>query len=164
VPPYHLVQLNIARFKLPLDDPAMAGFVAALDPLNAIADAAPGFVRRLQTEEGNATSIHAFEDDLLLINMSVWESVDALAVYVYGPDHVAVMRRRREWAQRMEDAYLVLWWVPEGWIPTIDEAKERLEHLREHGPTPRAFTFKKRFSPDEAAVASPEDERWFCPA
>jgi len=159
---YHLAQLNIARFKLPLDDPAMAGFVAALDPLNAIADAAPGFVWRLQTEEGNATSIHAFEDDLMLINMSVWESVDALAAYVYGPDHVAVMRRRREWAHHMKEAYLVLWWVPAGWIPTIDEAKERLEHLRELGATPQAFTFKKRFSPDEAAVASPED--WLCPA
>jgi Domain of unknown function (DUF3291) len=159
---HHLAQLNIARFRLPLDDPAMAGFVAALDPLNAIADAAPGFVWRLQTEEGNATSIHAFEDDLMLINMSVWESVDALAGYVYGPDHVAVMRRRREWAQRMEQAYLVLWWVPAGWIPTIEEAKERLEHLRRDGPTPHAFTFKKRFSPDEAVVASPED--WLCPA
>jgi hypothetical protein len=161
---HHVAQLNIARFKLPLDDPAMAGFVEALDPLNAIADGAPGFVWRLQTEEGNATSIHAFEDDLMLINMSVWESVDALAAYVYGPDHVAVMRRRREWAERMVDAYLVLWWVPAGWIPTIEDAKERLEHLREHGPTPQAFTFKKRFTPDEAAVASPEDERWFCPA
>jgi hypothetical protein len=159
---HHLAQLNIARFRLPLDDPAMAGFVAALDPLNAVADAAPGFVWRLQTEEGNATSIHAFEDDLMLINMSVWESADALAGYVYGPDHVAVMRRRREWAQRMEEAYLVLWWVPAGWIPTIEEAKDRLEHLRRHGPTPQAFTFKKRFSPDEAVVASPED--WLCPA
>ena len=161
---HHVAQLNVARFKLPLDDPAMAGFVAALDPLNAIADAAPGFVWRLQTEEGNATSIHAFDDDLLLINMSVWESVDALATYVYGPDHVAVMRRRREWAERMEEAYLVLWWIPAGATPGIDEAKERLEHLRAHGPTPLAFTFKRRFSPDEALVASPEDERWFCPA
>jgi Domain of unknown function (DUF3291) len=140
----------------------MAGFLAALDPLNAIADVAPGFVWRLQTEEGNATSIHAFGDDLMLINMSVWESVDALAGYVYGPDHVAVMRRRREWAQRMEEAYLVLWWIPAGSIPTIEEAKERLERLRVHGPTAHAFTFKKRFSPDEAVVASPED--WLCRA
>jgi hypothetical protein len=161
---HHVAQLNVARFKLPLTDPAMAGFVAALDPLNAIADGAPGFVWRLQTEEGNATSIHAFDDDLLLINMSVWESVDALATYVYGPDHVAVMRRRREWAQRMEEAHLVLWWVPAGAIPTIEEAKERLDQLRANGPTPLAFTFKRHFSPGEALVASPEDERWFCPA
>jgi hypothetical protein len=161
---HQLAQLNIARFKLPLDDPAMAGFVEALDPLNAIADAAPGFVWRLQTEEGNATSIHAFEDDLMLVNMSVWESIEALAGYVYGRDHVAVMRRRREWAERMAEAYVVLWWIPAGSIPAIDEAKERLEHLRENGPTPYAFTFKTRYAPSEAAVASPEAERWFCPA
>jgi hypothetical protein len=161
---HHLAQLNIARFKLPLDDPAMAGFVEALDPLNAIADAAPGFVWRLQTEEGNATSIHAFVDDLTLVNMSVWESIEALAGYVYGRDHVAVMRRRREWAERMGEAYLVLWWIPAGSIPTIEEAKERLEHLRANGPTPRAFTFKRRYASGEAAVASPEDELWFCPA
>jgi hypothetical protein len=161
---HHLAQLNIARFKLPLDDPAMAGFVAALDPLNAVADGAPGFVWRLQTEEGNATSIRAFDDDLMLVNMSVWESVEALAGYVYGSDHVAVMRRRRDWAHRMTEVYLVLWWIPAGSIPTVDEAKERLEHLRVHGATPIAFTFKKRFAPGEAAVASPDDERWFCPA
>jgi hypothetical protein len=160
----HLAQVNIAVPLEPIESPLLADFMAALDPINGIADRSPGFVWRLQTEEGNATSIHAFDDDLLLINMSVWESVDALAAYVYGPDHVAVMRRRREWAERMEEAYLVLWWIPAGAIPTIDEAKERLEHLRDHGPTPLAFTFKKRFAPDEAMVASPEDERWFCPA
>ena len=162
--PSHLAQLNIARFKMPLDEPAMAGFVAELDPINALADGAPGFVWRLQTEEGNATSIRAFDDDLLLVNMSLWESVEALADFVYRSDHIRVMRRRREWATHMREAYMVLWWVEAGDIPTVDEAKERLEHLREHGPTPAAFTFKKRYSPGEAAVASPEDERWFCPA
>jgi Domain of unknown function (DUF3291) len=161
---YHVAQLNIARFKAPMDDPSMAGFVRELDPLNALADGTPGFVWRLQTEEGNATSIHAFEDDLMLVNMSVWESVEALAGFVYRSDHVRVMRRRREWAERMVQPYTVLWWVPAGVIPTLDEAKQRLDHLRAHGPTPQAFTFKKRFTPGEAAVASPEDERWFCPA
>jgi uncharacterized protein DUF3291 len=162
---HHLAQLNVARFKMPLEEPEMADFVAALDPLNAIADAAPGFVWRLQTEEGNATSIHAFEDDLMLVNMSVWESVEALGDYVYGQDHVAVMRRRREWAERLAEAHLCLWWIPAGSIPTVDEAKERLEHLRDHGPTPYSFTFKQRFSvgdPGEAEVASPDD--WLCPA
>lgn len=167
----------------------MAGFVEQLDPINALADAAPGFVWRLQTEEGNATSIHAFEDDLMLVNMSVWESVEALADFVYRSGHIAVMRRRREWAERMPEAYVVLWWIAAGEVPTVEEAKDRLEHLREHGPTPAAFTFKQRypppkpgqpgetrvalggcpseparFSPDEAAVASPEDERNFCTA
>ena len=159
----HLAQLNIARFKLPLEDPRMAGFVEALDPINALADEAPGFVWRLQTEAGNATDIHVFEDDRMLVNMSAWESVEALADFVYRSDHVAVMRRRREWAEHMKEAYLVLWWVPEGELPTVEEAIGRLDHLREHGPTPYAFTFKQRFSAAEAPASEPRDERWYCP-
>jgi hypothetical protein len=149
---HHLAQLNIARFKAPMDDPGMAGFVEQLDPVNALADSWPGFVWRLQTEEGNATAIHAFDDDLLLVNMSVWESVEALGEFVYRSGHVEVMRRRRDWATRMAEAYMCLWWIPAGEIPTIEEAKERLNHLREHGPTARAFTFKRRFAPEEDAA------------
>jgi hypothetical protein len=159
---FHLAQLNVARFKFPMDDPRMAGFADALDPINAIADGTPGFVWRLQTEEGNATSIHAFEDDLMLVNMSVWESVEALADFVYRSGHIDVMRRRREWATRMVEAHMCLWWLSAGEIPTVEEAIERLDHLREHGPTPQAFTFKRRFSPGEAELASPDD--WLCPA
>jgi hypothetical protein len=161
---HHLAQLNVARFRAPPGDPVLADFMAALDPINAIADGAPGFVWRLQTEEGNATAIHAFDDDLMLVNMSVWESVEVLADYVYGSPHLAVMRRRREWTTRLPEQHLCLWWIERGHIPAVEEAKERLDHLRANGPTPRAFTFKKRFSPDEATMASPEDERWFCPA
>jgi hypothetical protein len=159
---HHLAQLNVARFKAPMDDPVMAAFVAELDPVNAIADGTPGFVWRLQTEEGNATGIHAFDDDLMLVNMSVWESVEVLADFVYRSGHIDVMRRRREWATRMAEAHMCLWWIPAGTIPTLGEAIDRLDQLREHGPTPRAFTFKKRFSSGEAALASPED--WLCPA
>ena len=159
---HHLAQLNVARFKASMDDPVMAGFVEALDPVNEIADAAPGFVWRLQTEEGNATSIHIFEDDLMLVNMSVWESVEALADFVYRSGHIDIMRRRREWATRMVEAHMCLWWIPSGTTPTLEEAVDRLDHLRDEGPTPRAFTFKKRFSPGEAELASPED--WLCPA
>jgi hypothetical protein len=161
---HHLAQLNVARFKAPPGDPVLADFMAALDPINVIADAAPGFVWRLQTDEGNATSIHAFEDDLMLVNMSVWESVEALADYVYSERHLAVMRRRREWTVRLPEQHICLWWIPAGAIPTVEEAVERLDQLRAHGPTPHAFTFKKRFSPGEAAGASPGDDRWFCPA
>jgi hypothetical protein len=160
----HLAQLNVARFRAPLDDPAMAGFVAALEPINALADGWPGFVWRLQTEEGDATAIRAFDDDLMLVNMSVWESVEALAEFVYRSGHLDVMRRRREWATRLAEAHLVLWWVPEGELPTVEEARERLEYLREHGPTPHAFTFKRRFSPADTPAGEPRDERWFCPA
>lgn len=146
---FHLAQLNIGRMVAPIDAPEVADFVAALDPINAIADDAPGFVWRLQTEEGNATAIHVFEgDDLLLINMSVWESIDALSEFVYRSDHVDVMRRRREWFEKMDELFFVLWWIPAGTLPEPDEAKARLEHLRTHGPTPHAFTFRQSFAPD----------------
>ena len=138
----HLAQLNIARLRAPLDSPELADFVAALDPVNALADAAPGFVWRLQTDDGDATSIRAFDDDMLIVNMSVWESLDALRAYVYGSEHRAVMARRRQWFERMAEAYVVLWWVPAGHVPTVEEAKERLEALRREGPTADAFTFK----------------------
>lgn len=100
----------------------------------------------------------------MLVNMSVWESVEALADFVYRSGHLDVMRRRREWATLMLEAHMCLWWIPAGAIPTLDEAVDRLDHLREHGPTPRAFTFKQRFAPSEAPAGAPDDERWFCPA
>jgi hypothetical protein len=161
---HHLAQLNIARFNAPMDHESMAGFVEQLDPVNALADGWPGFVWRLQTDEGNATGIHAFADDLMLVNMSVWESVEALGEFVYRSGHIEVMRRRREWATRMAEAHMCLWWIPAGAIPTVEEAKERLYHLREHGPTPTAFTFKRRFEPDAATDSAQDDDRWLCPA
>ena len=142
---FHLAQVNVARPKAPVDSPLLADFAALLDPVNAIADAAAGFVWRLQDESGNATSIRIF-DDSIMVNMSVWESIEALWAFVYESDHLGVMRRRREWFERM-DVFMCLWWVPAGHLPTVPEAEERLTHLREHGPTPRAFTFKQRFAP-----------------
>src|SRR5215471_5957014 len=164
---YHLAELNIARFRAPMDAPELADFVAALQPVNALADAADGFVWRLQTEEGDATAIHAFEDPLMLVNMSVWESLEQLRAFAYtNRAHVSIMRRRREFAEAMAEAYLVLWWVPAGHLPSVDEAKERLEVLRASGPTPHAFTFRASFPPPEdGAVAEVvEDDRWLCPA
>ena len=134
--------------------------MAALDPINALADGTPGFVWRLQTEDGNATSIRAFDDDLMMLNMSVWESVEELTQFVYRSAHVDVMRRRREWFERIE-THMVLWWVPAGHIPSVDEALERLTHLRAHGPTPYAFTFKVRF---DLAVGPLIDDAIGCPA
>jgi hypothetical protein len=119
--------------------------VAKLDEVNALADAAPGFVWRLQTEDGNATAIRAFDDDRIIVNMSVWESVDDLAEFVYRSDHVSVLRRRREWFDRL-DVSTALWWIRSGHIPTVREAQERLAHVEERGPTPFAFTFKQRFA------------------
>jgi hypothetical protein len=160
-PGRHIAQLNIGRALAPVDSPLLDDFNAALDPVNALADRAPGFVWRLQTDEGNATAIRPFEDDdRMIVNMSVWESIDALASFVYRSDHVAVMRRRREWFERIR-VFMVLWWVPAGHTPSVEEALERLEHLREHGPTSHAFTFKARFDADEALVV---DDELGCPA
>lgn len=160
----HIAQLNIGRARGPVDGPIMAEFMALLDPVNAVADASPGFVWRLQTEEGNATALRPYEDERMIVNMSVWESIEDLAAFVYRSGHVDVMRRRREWFEPMKP-YMVLWWVPAGHVPTVEEAKDRLAHLREHGPTPLAFTFKARFpatggAPESASPAPAES----CPA
>ena len=161
--PWHLAQLNIGRLRAPVDDPAIADFADNLDPINALADGTPGFVWRLQTEEGNATAIRPFPDDeLMAINMSVWESMEALADYVYRSAHTSFLRRRSEWFERLRDVYLVLWWIPAGTVPTVDEALARLDHLRTFGPTPEAFTFRQPFPhPDGPAIMA--DERNTCP-
>ena len=127
---WHVAQVNIGRLRARVDDPLIADFVAGLDRINAVADAAPGFVWRLQTEDGNATAIRPVDDDeLLAINLSVWESVEALADYVYRSEHVELMRRRREWFERYGTSYLALWWTPAGTIPTVPEAMARIARL-----------------------------------
>jgi Domain of unknown function (DUF3291) len=147
-----LAQLNVGRLLAPLDAPQIADFVANLAAVNAIADASPGFIWRLATESGDATSIRPVEDDLFLINMSVWSSIDALRAFTYDTAHVDVLRRRREWFERLATAHMVLWWVGAGHRPTIDEALERLERLRREGPTPSAFTFRAPFEPGAVAA------------
>ena len=162
---YHLAQLNIGRLRAPLDSAALAPFVEALEPVNRLADAAPGFVWRLETDDGDATSIRAFDDDMLLINMSVWESIDALAEFVYRTPHRDIMRRRAQFFERPVDAFLVLWWIPAGTLPTINDAKRRLETLRRDGPTAGAFTFRSPFSaPDDTSAAGPVPGDWYCHA
>jgi Domain of unknown function (DUF3291) len=147
---YQLAQVNVALLRAPLDDAATAGFVAALEPINRLADSSPGFVWRLQTPEGDATAIRAFPDDLMLVNLSVWESVTALWNFTYASRHLDLLRRRRAWFHRLADAHLALWWVAAGHLPTIDEAKERLELVRRLGPSPSAFTLREPFpAPDQ---------------
>ena len=142
----HIAQLNIGRARGPVDGPIMAEFMALLDPVNAVADASPGFVWRLQTEEGNATALRPYEDERMIVNMSVWESIEDLAAFVYRSGHVDVMRRRREWFEPMKP-YMVLWWVPAGHEPSVEEAEERLDYLQANGPSPHAFGFKSAFPP-----------------
>jgi hypothetical protein len=145
---YHIAQINIGRIRAELDDPIMAGFVARLDEINALADGSSGFVWRLQTSEGNATYFRPFADERMLLNMSVWESVDSLKHYVYRTAHSELLRQRHEWFEKLA-VYAALWWVPTGHIPGIDEAKKRLAHLEAHGPTEFAFTFKSVYPPTD---------------
>ena len=142
---YELAHLNIAQMKTPLDAPEMADFVANLDKINALAEAAPGFIWRLTGEGDNATSIRPFGESTL-VNMSVWRSVESLSDYVYKTAHVEIMKRRKEWFERMSEAYHVLWWVPQGHRPDEYEAMQRLQTLRAMGPSHKAFSFKQPFA------------------
>src|SRR5438067_13520124 len=139
---YELAQLNIGVIKGPMDSPVMAEFAANLERINALAERSPGFVWRLQTEDGDATAIRPFEDENMLVNMSVWRDVESLNKYVYSSAHVEIMRRRKQWFEHMAEAYLVLWWVPRGHRPSVAEAIAKLEDLRTNGPSAQAFTFR----------------------
>jgi len=162
---WQIAQVNIALPREPVDSPALAEFVANLEPINALADQAPGFVWRLQDESGDATSIRPFDDDRLMINMSVWESIEDLWKFVYDSAHLDVMRRRREWMTKLAESHLVLWWIPAGHIPSADEARDRLDLLRTDGPGPEAFTFKQRYpAPDVTPQAPSFDDREPCRA
>jgi hypothetical protein len=162
---HELAQLNIGVIKGPMDSPVMADFAANLDRINAVAEASPGFVWRLQTDAGDATAIRPFDEENMLVNMSVWRDVASLNSYVYSSAHVELMRRRREWFEPMREAFLVLWWVPRGHRPSVEEAMARLETLRAKGPTAEAFTFRKAFAPPgAAAAAAPGPFSAECPA
>jgi Domain of unknown function (DUF3291) len=160
---YELAQLNIAIMKQPLESPGMADFVANLDRINALAESCAGFVWRLQTDEGDATALRPLGANTL-VNMSVWQDVASLAGYVFRSAHVEVMRRRKEWFERMAQAYAVLWWVRKGHRPPIAEALEKLTLLRENGPTQQAFTFRQAFpAPDEPQARAPVTFDHECP-
>jgi len=152
MPTFHLAQMNIARAKAPLDDPLMAGFVARLEEINALAERSAGFVWRPPTSERDATYIRPYDDERILVNMSVWETVEHLRQYVYRSAHAELLRPRYTWFERLDGAYLALWWIPAGHRPSMDEAKQRLAHLDAHGPTPFAFTFRNQFRADETNV------------
>lgn len=148
---FHLAQINIARMQAPLEHPSMHAFVAQLESINRLADESPGFVWRLQTEEGDATALRVFDDPMLLVNMSVWESFEALKEYVYRSAHRGPLRDRQRWFGRLPGAHLALWWIPAGSEPSLDDAKRRLRLLDANGPGPEAFTFSKAYPPPTAA-------------
>lgn len=160
---YQLAQINVARLKAPLDSPELKDFVDNLDRINALAESSDGFAWRLKGEGNDATALRPFGDEII-VNMSVWRDVASLKAFVYQSGHTQIMRRRREWFSRME-IYMVLWWVPAGHQPTTAEAAERLEQLRQHGPTPEAFTFGEAFSaPDASQPGKPFSFKDACPA
>ncbi|MBL8079286.1 MAG: DUF3291 domain-containing protein [Anaerolineales bacterium] len=142
---YHLAQLNIATLKEPLDSPAFADFVANLDRINALAETSDGYIWRLKSDDNNATSFRPLDENTI-VNMSVWRDIKSLNEYVYRSAHTDIMRRRKEWFERMKEAFMVLWWIPAGHQPTIDEALKKLELLRQAGAGPEAFTFRNPFS------------------
>lgn len=149
-----LAQLNIARLKHPLDSPQLKDFVDNLEPINQLADRSPGFVWRLQDESGDATAIDAFDNTEIIVNLSVWESAEALKNFVYRSNHAAFVKRRREWFEHMQESYYVLWWVADGHRPSTEEARAKLELLRREGESPEAFTFRSDYAVNPVAIAT----------
>ena len=151
---HHLAQVNIGRLIAPVGDPKVAEFVNQLDAINALADRAPGFLWRLQSASGNATDIAFNEDPFMIVNMSVWESLDSLRDYVYRSHHLQVFRDRAKWFEKMDKPSYCLWWIPAGHIPTVAEGRERIEHYQLHGSTPYAFWFSEHFPQPAEDVVS----------
>ncbi|MFD9334220.1 DUF3291 domain-containing protein [Streptomyces sp. NPDC060028] len=153
---HELAQVNVSRLKYRLDSAELKDFVDGLEPVNAGADAADGFLWRLQGEGGDATDVLFFGDEWILVNMSVWRDTETLTAFMYQGRHRELMARRREWFEQLAEAATVLWWVPAGERPTVAQAERRLLHLREHGPTPYAFTLRASFPPEPEPEPEPE--------
>jgi Domain of unknown function (DUF3291) len=154
-PAWHFAQYNIGRLHQPLDHPDTGEFVANLDQVNAIAEASPGFVWRLTDDDSGLSSsyVRAYDDPLVVINLSVWETPEQLQDFVYRSAHTGFLRRRREWFEKATEAYLVCWWIPAGQVPSVEEAVDRLERLRRDGPSDDAFTLRDlRPAPETSAL------------
>ncbi|MDW5416376.1 DUF3291 domain-containing protein [Iodobacter sp. CM08] len=150
---YQLAQVNIAKAKEALDQPIMQGFVQQLAHINQLAEASPGFIWRLQTESGDATALKVFEDELLIVNLSVWDSFESLKEYVYSGEHLTVLKNKKHWFDKHHGPSLALWWIPKGHIPSIESAKNALAQLASQGPSPQAFTFAKPYlAPNQQAA------------
>lgn len=152
---YNLAQVNIARMLAPIDSPVMADFVANLDRINQLAENSKGFVWRLTAENDNATSLQVFEDEFIIVNMSVWTSKKSLFEFTYSSAHVEIFKRKKEWFSKMREMHMAFWYIPEGSVSTPEDAKERLEYLNANGESPYAFTFKSKFTAEEAIQFQP---------
>jgi hypothetical protein len=151
---WQLAQMNIGRARAAMDDPIMQGFVSQLAHINQLAEQSAGFVWRLQTEEGDATSIQAYDDPLLIVNMSVWASLEDLQRYVYSGEHLSILRQRKDWFDKIDGPTLVLWWVPAGYRPSVADGQAALAHLAQNGPSAQGFSFAKPVTPTDLPVAA----------
>lgn len=152
---FHLAQVNVARLLAPIDSPQLHGFVSRLDEVNALAEAAPGFVWRLTDDvSNNATAVPIYADTTIIVNMSVWESIEALRAFTYAGRHLEVFKQRRDWFAHLREAATAMWWVPAGHVPDVAEARARLDHLRAHGPSAFAFPFGAPFPAPESTPVS----------
>lgn len=143
---YHIAQINIAQMLAPIDSDIMAGFVARLDEINGLAEQAEGFIWRLKGDDDNATAIRIFDNDMLIINLTVWETIEALHAFTYKTAHSELIKQKKDWFSALGKPHMALWWVKAGEIPRTEDAKVRLEYQQEHGATPYSFTFAKRFT------------------
>lgn len=142
---YHIAEANVARMKTEFDDPIMYSFIRRLNDVNAIADRSPGFIWR-QSAEAN-DYLMPYRDKRIIFNMSVWQSIEHLRSFVYGPVHTEMLRLRHEWFERPSTAHIALWWIPAGHRPIVSEAMARLAKIQEHGPTSYSFSFKQHYPP-----------------
>lgn len=156
---YHLAQINIGKMLAPADSPLMAEFMDNLDHINGLAEQSEGFVWRLRDDSNNATSIRIFDDEFIIVNISVWENMETLGKFVYQTVHADFLRRRKSWFEKMDKQYLALWYIPAGTTPSLAEAIERLEHIRMHGETPYAFGFRKNFTVEETMACKQVNSR-----
>ncbi|MEX6504395.1 DUF3291 domain-containing protein [Pseudomonas zhanjiangensis] len=155
---YHLAQVNIAKALAPLDSPLMQGFVEQLDHINQLAEASPGFVWRLQTDAGDATALQPYEDERIIVNLSVWDSLEALKTFVYSGEHLGLLRNKKHWFEKPDVPILALWWVAAGHRPDLAEAKQALACLRAQGPSAQAFSFAAPFPPPQQPAPVPETQ------
>lgn len=145
-----LAQFNIAEALSSIDDPIMKDFVGNTDRINALAEKSPGFIWRLVGDDSDDSySINAFDSEYILVNMSVWKNRLSLFEFVYNSAHLEIFKRKKEWFKKMPKMHMVLWFIPEGHRPTIEEGKDRLAYFQEHGETPFAFSFKSKFEPSD---------------
>ena len=153
---YHLAQVNIAKMLAPIDSPVMADFVDNLERINQLADKSPGFIWRLKDDAGDATSIKVFADEFIIVNMSVWDSIEALFSFTYQSEHVEIFKRKKEWFHKLTDAHMALWHIPACHLPSTDEAKKRLGYIKMNGETPYAFTFRNKFTVEDLLNYQPQ--------